>query len=486
MRTRYAPSPTGSLHVGGLRTALYNWLLVRQKGGQFLLRIEDTDQEREVPGAVEQITRSFAWAGLPIDEGVRWNGTTVEEHGEVGPYTQSKRTHLYREHADILLATGKAYRCFCTKERLEEMRKRQEERRVAPMYDRTCVKLSREESDQRAASGEAHVVRLLVPERRTVTFVDAVRGEVSFESHTIDDQVLMKSDGFPTYHLANVVDDHAMRIDLVMRGEEWLSSTPKHILLYEAFGWTPPQFAHLPLLLNKDRTKLSKRQNSVSTDEYIGKGYLPETLLNFLALLGWNPGTTQEVFSLDELVQSFSLERVQKAGAIFDLEKLDWLQGQWMRKIPLAEFTQRCLVEVVKQYPAAATDPLLEARCALIQERVTFFPEAVTMLAPFYAEPVVTRELLCNEKQKVTPELLPEILTTLSATLGAVPEADWHEPQLLAVLREAGTVKGWKLGQILWPLRAALTGQPFSPGATDMAAALGKAVTLARLQQASA
>lgn len=485
MRTRFPPSPTGLLHVGGLRTALYNELVARQTGGTFVLRIEDTDQEREVEGAVEDFIDCLAWAGLVPDEGVSIKDGKVTERGEHGPYTQSERTGLYRTNCDKLIAGGHAYRCFCTKERLDEMRKKQEERKQAPMYDRQCAKLSAEEVSAKLAAGEPHVVRLKVPHERTVEFEDAVRGVVAFKGHTIDDQVLMKSDGFPTYHLANVVDDHLMAIDLVLRGEEWLSSTPKHILLYEAFGWTPPRFGHLPLLLNADKSKLSKRQNSVSVREYIQKGYLPEAMINFLALLGWNPGTEQEVFTKEELVAQFNLERVQKAGAVFDLQKLDWLQGQWMRKLPVEEFALRCRESAKGELPEVESDKDFASKIALIRERVTFFAEAAAMLRPFYRAPdSVSVELLANPKQKITPELLPEILATLIATLEAVPAADWNDQALLALLRAKGEEKGWKLGQTLWPLRAALTGQPFSPGATEMAGILGQKETLARLRKA--
>ncbi len=484
MRTRFPPSPTGLLHVGSLRTALYNELIARQTKGTFVLRIEDTDQEREVEGAVQNFLDSFAWAGIVPDEGVMMIDGQISEKGPRGPYTQSKRTDIYREHCNRLITEGHAYRCFCTRERLEEMRKKQEERKQAPMYDRLCTHLTAAEVAAKLAVNEPHVVRLKVPHEKTIEFADAIRGPVSFKGHTVDDQVLMKSDGFPTYHLANVVDDHLMEIDLVLRGEEWLSSTPKHILLYEAFGWTPPQFGHVPLLLNADKSKLSKRQGSVSVKEYIEKGYLPEAMINFLALLGWNPGTTQDVFTKEELIAQFSLDRVQKAGAVFDLQKLDWLQGQWMRKLPLDEFERRCR-EAAAELPQIASDKDFSAKIALIRERVTFFHETAAMLKPFYHAPQsVSVELLANPKQKVTPELLPEILATLVVTLEAVAPAHWNDQTILALLRAKGEEKGWKLGQILWPLRAALTGQPFSPGATEMAGVLGQAETLKRLRSA--
>jgi glutamyl-tRNA synthetase len=305
-------------------------------------------------------------------------------------------------------------------------------------------------------------------------------------SRDIDDAVLLKSDGFPTYHLANVVDDHLMAIDLVLRGEEWLPSLPKHVLLYRAFGWEMPLFAHVPLLLNKDRTKLSKRQNDVAASEYIAKGYLPEALLNFVALLGWNPGTTQEILSLEEMIEQFSLERIQKGGAIFDLEKLDWLQGQWMRRLSPEEFASRIRPLVTAKYPEAASDEAFGAKAALIRDRITFFSEAPEMLGYFYAEPSIAQELLVNTKQKVTADFLPSILTALIAALEGIPAEQWSEESLKTAITELTEAHGWKLGQILWPLRAAVTGRAYSPGAFEVAAAVGRGATLRRLSLAQA
>jgi len=486
MRTRFAPSPTGFLHVGGLRTALYSYLLARQSQGKFLLRIEDTDQERTVPGATESILRCLEWAGIAPEEGVMLREGMVTHEGSKGPYIQSERQRLgmYQKHAEELIEKGHAYHCFCTSERLDEMRKQQEARKQPPMYDRQCLRLDPAEVKSRIAAGEKHVVRLKVPHERVITFDDDIRGSVSFHGYTIDDQVLLKSDGFPTYHLAHVVDDHFMEIDVVLRGEEWLSSLPKHLLLFEFLGWQTPRYAHVPLLLNKDKSKLSKRQNAVSVEEYMEKGYLPETLLNFLALLGWNPGTTQELFSLQELLEAFSLERVQKAGAVFDTEKLDWLQGQWMRKIPAKDFADRIRSLVANAHPAAASDTHFEEKAALIQERVTFFAEAPEMLSYFYQRPAASLEMMANEKQKITPDLLPRIFTLLERVLNDVPEDQWNEANLLALAKETIAVENLKLGQFLWPLRVALTGLPYSPGAVEVAATLGKEESLARIRSA--
>lgn len=477
MRTRFAPSPTGFLHLGGLRTALFAWLLAKQTNGKFLLRIEDTDQERSVDGAVEAILDGLHWAGLDPEEGVMMVDGKVVEQGSKGPYFQSKRLEMYKKYADELVHKGFAYPCFCTPERLDEMRKGQEARHQPPMYDRTCCKLTKEEADARIAAGERHVIRMKVPHEETITYDDDIRGTVSFKGHTVDDQVLIKGDGFPTYHMAHVVDDHFMEIDLVLRGEEWLASVPKHLLLFRFLEWTPPRYAHVPLILNKDRSKLSKRQNSVAVGDYIAKGYLPEALLNFMALLGWNPGTEEEVLSIAELTDKFSLERVQKAGAVFDEEKLMWLQGQWMRKMDKAEFAKR----VQELVPAAAGDAHFERKAELIQDRITFLHEAPAMVSFFYERPTASMELIANPKQKVTLELVPEIFDVLEKVLSDV--SDWNDQSILAAVKAALGDK-WKLGQLLWPLRSVLTGQEYSPGATEVAAVLGKEETLERLRKA--
>ncbi|OGJ67993.1 glutamate--tRNA ligase [Candidatus Peribacteria bacterium RIFCSPLOWO2_01_FULL_53_10] len=481
MRTRFPPSPTGFLHVGSLRTALYCYLVARQTKGSFLLRIEDTDRERLVEGAIENILRTLHWVGLDPDEGVMIKNGVVTQEGSRGPYIQSKRLPLYQKYAKQLVEAGKAYPCFCSSQRLDQMRKEQQEAKQAPMYDRKCLAMPKEESARRITAGERHVIRMEIPRSTTVTFTDDIRGELSFEGKTIDDQVLLKSDGFPTYHLAHVVDDHLMDTDIVIRGEEWLSSLPKHLLLFEYLGWKAPRYAHVPLLLNPDRSKLSKRQGDVAAEDYKEKGYLPEALLNFLALLGWNPGTVEEIFSLQELIDRFSIERVQKAGAVFDHEKLDWLQGQWIRKLTPEEFVARLTPFLEKDLPAALRDPELIARATLIQDRLTLLSEGPEMLRFFYEEPEVTMELLANPKQKLTPGLVKEILPQLRTTLEGIAEKDWNCVTLEEKLRGLMESKGYKLGQVLWPLRAALTGKPYSPGAFEVAEALGKEKAIGRL-----
>ncbi len=325
VRVRFAPSPTGFLHVGGLRTALYNYLFAKKNNGKFVLRIEDTDQSRFVEGAVEKLVDSLKWVGLNYDE-----GPNIE--GNYSPYFQSKRLEIYQNYIKELINKKKAYYCFCTPERLTALREEQQRQKLPQAkYDKHCLHLSDEEIIEKLQNNAPHVIRLNVEPNQIVRFNDHVRGTVEFNTDNIDDQVLIKSDGYPTYHLANVIDDHLMEISHVIRGEEWLSSTPKHVLMYKFFEWDLPEFAHLPLLLNPDKSKLSKRQGDVAVEDYRDKGYLKEALINFVALLGWNFGDDQEYYLLNEMIEKFSLERVNKAGAVFNIEKLDWLNGLHIR-----------------------------------------------------------------------------------------------------------------------------------------------------------
>jgi len=492
MRTRFPPSPTGFLHIGGLRTALYSYLIAKQTGGTFYLRIEDTDQARAVEGAVENILRTLHWADLDPDEGVVMRDGQVTQEGNKGPYIQSERFELYRKYANELLEKGFAYYAFDTKEDLDRMREEESKAGVAaPKYDasmrmrmKNSLTLPAEETKKLLDAGEPYAIRMKVPEGNVIRFTDDIRGNVEFKGMEVDDQILIKSDGFPTYHLAHVVDDHLMETDIVIRGEEWLSSTPKHLLLFEYFGWQAPRYAHVPLLLNKDKTKLSKRQNDVAAEDYMKEGYLPEAMLNFLAMLGWNPGTTQELFSLAELIEAFSLERVQKAGAVFDPERLLWFQGQWMRRFTSDELIERMLPVVSAKYPEAAKDPRLAERVALIQERITFLKEAPEMLSYFYEEPAVNMDIIANPKQKVEAVDVPKYLEMILEVLESIDEKEWNPEHLKELLLAAVEKNGVKNGQLLWPLRAVLTGLPFSPGAFEVAAALDKQTVLKRVKHA--
>jgi nondiscriminating glutamyl-tRNA synthetase len=489
VRVRIAPSPTGFLHIGTLRTALYDWLFARRHEGVFVLRIEDTDRTRYVEGAVENVLRTLSWAGIAPDEGPYLaDDGTVKERGEHGPYVQSARLSLYRKYADELLQKDAAYRCFCSAERLEEVRKAQTAANRPMTYDRLCRKLAPEEAAKRAEAGESHVLRLAVPESGTTEFTDEIRGLVQFANADVDDQVLMKSDGYPTYHLAVVIDDHLMRITHVIRGEEWIPSTPKHVLLYQAFGWELPRFAHLPLLLNADRSKLSKRQGDVAVEDYRAKGFLPEALVNFVALMGWNPSGTQEVYTKKELAAVFDLSKVNKAGAVFDPKKLEWLNREYLRSLPL----ERVAAEAKQFYAqqgmadAAEAEPTFSRAVSLERGRVSTLaelPEATSFLFND-GYPLDAADLAAKGSDLATAVAR---LRGLRTVLEDEPGASFEDPKaleasLIAFIKD----RGWTNGDTLWPLRVALTGRRASPSPFDVAWTLGKVKTLSRIERAIA
>jgi glutamyl-tRNA synthetase len=518
VRTRFAPSPTGFLHIGSLRTALYNYLYAKKNDGAFLLRIEDTDQKRYVEGATEHLISILNEFNLLYDEGPNINE-------KFGPYIQSQRTEIYRKYAQELIEQKSAYHCFCTAERLEEMRKQQTEQKKAPMYDRKCVHLTPEEIEQKKAEGIPYVIRQLIPHGNKFEFEDLIRGKVTFDTSLIDDQVLMKSDNYPTYHLANVVDDHLMEITHVIRGEEWLPSTPKHILLYNAFKWTPPEFAHIPLLLNKDKSKLSKRQGDVNVEDYLKKGYRKEAIINFIALLGWHPGEgiEKEIFSLDELIQDFSMERVHKAGAIFDIEKLNWVNFVWQKKLhheklqkiakeiePEVKIEEnekkernyifskqentnlfvnsrgQALLDNCKQF---LKDDYLEKKELLIkalitqEERILKTPSQINENIDFYFNPKEPdQDLLVNEKMKVDKDIAKK---SLQKTIDKLEDFNNFEDieKVKETLINLAVDLNLKNGQLLWPLRVALSREQFSPGVFELIWALGKEETLKRIHE---
>jgi len=518
VRTRFAPSPTGFLHVGGLRTALYNYLFARKNNGFFILRIEDTDRTRYVEGALENLLKTLKWVGLEYDEG-------PGRDGKYGPYVQSERTETYREHANKLLDKGYAYHCFCTTERLEEMRKRQSELKQAPMYDRACLKLAPEEIEAKLHARIPFVIRQKIPQGQRLKFKDLIRDTVQFDTSNIDDQILMKSDNFPTYHLANVVDDHLMAITHVIRGEEWLPSTPKHILLYEAFGWRKPEFAHIPLLLNKDKSKLSKRQGDVSVEDFIKKGYIKEAVINFIAFLGWHPGKgeEQEIFSLEELVEKFSLEKVHKGGAVFEIDKLDWFNFQWQRKLhyerldkiaanldsevkisrnrknePVYEFSgpadeKRFIMERAglllklceKYLPEKwlAEKDLLYKALITIEEKILNKPSDAPQHLDFYFDMKdFPKELLLNPKMEVDAATAEKALTESLNWLKDFKDYE-NQPLIRENLLKLIKKLNFKNGQVLWPLRVALSGLQFSPGVFEIIWVLGKDETLKRIKE---
>lgn len=490
IRTRFSPSPTGFVHVGSLRTALFAYLFAKKNKGDFLLRIEDTDRERTVAGAVENLLETFAWAGLSVDEGPFLTADgRVEQKGEYGPYIQSERLPLYQKYAQELIEKGVAYYAFDTAEELEAMRKVQEAHKQLPRYDRMRMRnsltLKPDALQELLASNAPRVVRFKIPAAEEVVIADAVKGTVRFNTKELDDQVLLKSDGFPTYHLAVVVDDHLMKITHVIRGEEWLSSTPKHILLYNAFGWQIPEYAHLPLLLNADKSKLSKRQGDVSVEDYKNKGYLSEALINFVAFLGWNPGTEKELYTLKELVADFSLEKVSKSGAVFNIEKLNWYNKEYLKHLMPAAVIARAQPWLA-QLPAIESkpQPWVEKALALELQRVTTLAELPEAVRFIFALPQYNQPLLVWRKG--TLEEVKQILPEVKNILSAVSDASWFAPKLEEIVKNFIAEKKYSVGSVLWPLRVSLSGQEHSPGPFEIAEVLGKAETLARLEQALA
>ncbi len=470
VRVRFAPSPTGYLHVGGLRTALYNYLFARHHQGTFVLRIEDTDQSRKVEGAVENLVETLRWVGIDYDEGPIKNGP-------YGSYFQSERLSLYHEQVQGLLKKGHAYRCFCTAGRLEEARKKQLAMKESGAYDRKCRNISPDESDRRAGAGEQHVMRMKVPLEGELEFDDLIRGRVTIPYNVLDDQVLIKSDGFPTYHLAVVVDDFHMGITHVIRGEEWLPSTPKHILLYRFFGWDLPLFAHLPLLLNPDKSKLSKRQGDVAVEDYRQKGYLQEAMVNFAAFLGWNPGDEREIFTMDQLIREFSLERVGKSGAVFNVDKLNWFNQQHLKSKPVDD-----LVKLVKPlFEQAGTTGLEDAYVRkiieLLKERVTTLPEFVSSSTYFFRDPESLDE---KGKQKY---LTGEAINHLNVLAERLDSASTFTPESIEqTLRSLSEQLHISAGNLIHPTRLAITGTTSGPGLFELMEALGKETVLRRMK----
>lgn len=469
IRVRFAPSPTGYLHVGGLRTALYNYLLARRHGGQFLLRVEDTDQSRLVPDAVQNILDNLAWAGISPDE-----GAGCQPEGDHGPYVQSQRLPIYRKYADQLLEAGLAYRCFATAEELAEMRQNH------GGYDRRYRDFDVAEAQKRADAGEAHVIRMKVPAGETIDFEDLVRGHVRFDSAQVDDQVILKSDGFPTYHLAAVVDDHEMEITHVIRGEEWLTSTPKHLLLYRFFGWTPPRFAHLSLVVNSSGKKLSKRDGDVSVDEYRGQGYLPAGLLNFLALLGWSNGDNREVWSLEDMEQVFALERVHPSPAVFDFDKLRHINQQHLFAMSDEDIADQLPEWFTKAGVAQPERPYLVRVVGLMKQRCALLPDFVAGARYFYDDPESYDEATAKKRWKPeSSELVQEFATRLEG----LPQ--WQAADLEATLRQLCEEKGQGAAALIHPVRLGVSGVGGGPGLFEMLEVLGREVCVRRLRKAA-
>ena len=471
IRTRFAPSPTGYLHIGGLRTALYAWLFARRHGGVFILRIEDTDLQREVSGAKDVIYSTLRQTGLYYDEG-------PDVGGPFGPYTQSERGEIYKTHAERLIESGAAYRCFCTKERLAKQRAAAEARGEAYTYDKHCLHLSAQDIQQRLDAGDSFVIRQNIPQDGDTTYTDMVFGDITVPNADLDDNVLLKADGMPTYNLANVVDDHLMGITHVIRGVEYLSSTPKYNHLYRAFGWELPAYIHLPVVMKDKQRKLSKRHGDASYDDFIKKGYLKEALLNYIALLGWSPGTDQEIFSLSELAAAFSLEGLSKSSAIFDVEKLTWMNAQYIRALSREDFIDHAL-PYFKEAGVESFDLSLIAE--MIQPRLERLDEIPGKLGFLTQMPEFGAELYTHKRMKTDAEAAKPVLRAALTLLEQ--QTDYSLDALKEALTSLVEQLKLKNGQVLWPLRIAITGTEVTPGgAVEAACLLGKQETLRRLR----
>jgi glutamyl-tRNA synthetase len=491
VRVRFAPSPTGELHIGGVRTVVFDYLLARHFGGQFILRIEDTDQKRLVPGSVRMALEGLEWLGVGFDEGPSRNelaaigedwANAPEIGGPYGPYIQSLRRDIYRQAAEELIAHGAAYRCDCSLERLEAVRQQQMASKQPVGYDRLC----RNKKLGQVDPNKPHVIRLAVPLEGTTAFHDVIKGDITFENRLIDDQVLLKSDGLPTYHLAVVVDDHAMQITHVTRGDDWISSAPKHILLYQAFGWPMPVFAHVPNVLEPGGKKLSKRHGAASIAEFRKEGFLPEALFNFLAFLGWAPGDgeEQEIFTREELARRFSLEHVNKAGAVFSYDKLDWMNGEYIRMMPQDELARHVLPYLAAGLGMTEEEiglPKVEQIIPLVRERLKRLTDAPGWCDLFFKDlPIPPASALIGKKMDAVSSLAA--LRRVIATLDSVPEWTEHviEPPMRALTEELGL----KTGQLFGLVRIAVTGKEVAPPLFGTMAVLGRDKVMERLRAA--
>lgn len=505
VRVRYAPSPTGDPHLGILRTAVFDYLFARHERGTFIVRLEDTDQKREKEDSAQNILESLRWLGIEPDEGIFLNAQNkIAQKGNFGPYIQSERLEIYQKHAQELIEKGAAYPCFCTSEQLQQVREEQEKNHQAPRYNRVCRDIPSEEAQKRITAGSPYVVRQKMPDDtpddQPLIVSDLIHGEIRWHLKGMNDHVLLKSDGFPTYHLANVVDDHLMAITHVLRGDEWLPSFPMNWLLYKGFGWEPPIFAHVPVILGPDhKTKLSKRQGAEPVLSYRDKGYLPEAVLNYLAFLGWSPGTEEEFFSTDELIQRFSLDRVQKSAAIFDQDRLDFINGWYIRQLPLGGVAENMIPFLIKDGLIApegqtyrATNPLILgqpsfaeqilAAASAVQQRLKHFDETAETSWFFFKRPDVNDDIRTLVVPKggsweATRDLLKHVVIEVLK-----PLEPWTMDELDQKLHQYIGDNTLKNSDVLWPIRAALTGSKASPGAFEMLFLLGKEESLERLQ----
>ncbi|CEN75734.1 glutamyl-tRNA ligase [[Clostridium] sordellii] len=484
VRVRFAPSPTGFVHIGSLRTALYNYLFAKRMGGEYILRVEDTDRTRIVDGAIENMLEAMAWAGVNHTEGVvLGENKEITQVGEYGPYIQSERLDIYKDYIQQLLDSGKAYYCFCSKERLDEVREKQKEAGETPKYDGNCRNLSKEEVEAKLAADEEYVIRLKLPENHVIKFTDLVRGETEFNTDELDDQVLIKTDGFPTYHFAVVIDDHLMKITHVIRGEEWISSTPKHVYLYEAFGWEAPTFVHLPNILNKEKKKLSKRHGDVAVEDFKKKGYLPEGLVNYVALVGWSPDDNQELFTMKELEEHFSIERVSKSGGVFDTDKLNWVNQHYIKDASdeyITDLAIPFLIEAgyITEEDAKNRYDFVKDMVSVVKEKLQYVKEVTEHVNIFFGDKVELETEECREFLKL--EHIPTLINALEEKIGAADEI--NEEAFKAMLKEIQKEHGIKGKNLFMGTRIILTGQMHGPDLPKAAAVIGKDMCLNRIK----
>lgn len=473
VRTRFAPSPTGYMHIGNLRTALYTYLIAKKNNGSFILRIEDTDQERYVEGAVDVIYSTLKKAGLKWDEG-------PDVGGEYGPYVQSERMGMFKDYALKLVESGHAYYCFCDKDRLDEVRKIQEASHIAPMYDRHCRNLSKEKIEEKLAAGVPYVIRQKMPLEGTTTFHDEIYGDITVENSTLDDQILIKTDGMPTYNFANVVDDHTMGITHVVRGNEYLSSTPKYNLLYDAFGWDVPVYIHCSPVMKDQTTKLSKRNGDASFEDIIAKGFLPEAVVNFIALLGWAPKGEEEIFTLDELAEHFDISGISKSPAIFDPVKLRAVNAAHIKRMTPEKFLEHVTPYIRQSVKREDIDlPLL---ASILQTRTEVFNDVPEMVDFIDELPDYDNSMYCHKKMKTNEETSLEALKAVLPVLEALE--DWNAESIHKALFDLIAKLEVKNGWLLWPVRTAVSGKQFTPGGgVELCAVLGKEESLARIRK---
>lgn len=473
IRTRFAPSPTGYMHIGNLRTALYEFLIAKSQGGSFILRIEDTDQERFVEGATDIIYKTLEMAKMPHDEG-------PDVGGDYGPYIQSERKNDYIKYAIELVEKGEAYYCFCTKERLDSL-KTETSHEAIVKYDRHCLNLSKEEIEENLKNGVPYVIRQKIRDGKT-TFHDEVYGDITVDNSELEDQILIKSDGYPTYNFANVIDDHAMNITHVVRGAEYLSSTPKYNLLYEAFGWDIPTYVHLPAVMKDKHNKLSKRNGDASFQDLVAKGYLPDAIVNYIALLGWSPSVNQEIFTIDELIKEFNIKGLSKSPAIFDIEKLTWMNGEYIKKMDKDEFYKWAEPELKSAIKRADID--LKKVAGYVQTRIGTSKDIAAMVDFIDNLPEYSTDLYVHKKMKTTTEMCIEHLKKVLPVIEGIDDADWNNDTIYGKMVELIQEMGIKNGQMFWPVRTALSGEPTSPcGASELAELLGKEDTISRIKK---